>query len=123
MSDPPRLCQKFPSDQNRSVLHSALAYATSAGTVNRWHDGYVPDKPTSEQIRGKAEKLRETAIKLIEHAKTIGKVGGTEKANFLSESRQLQTEQEAVSIGKGKPPSGQRAFMHVTLKVSAAGSP
>jgi hypothetical protein len=39
--------------------------------VNPWHDGYVPDKPTSEQIRREAEKLRETAIKLIEHAKTL----------------------------------------------------
>jgi hypothetical protein len=33
--------------------------------------GYVPDKPTSEQIRPEAEKLRETAKELIEHAKTL----------------------------------------------------
>jgi predicted HTH domain antitoxin len=39
--------------------------------VNPWHDGYVPDKPTSEQIRREAEKLRDTAIELIEHAKTL----------------------------------------------------
>jgi hypothetical protein len=36
-----------------------------------WHDGYVPDKPTSEQIRREAEKLLATATKLIEHAKTL----------------------------------------------------
>jgi hypothetical protein len=38
---------------------------------NPWHDGYVPDKPTSEQIRREAEKLREPATKLIEQAKIL----------------------------------------------------
>jgi hypothetical protein len=33
-----------------------------------WHDGVMPDKPTSEQIRREAEKLRETAIDLMDHA-------------------------------------------------------
>jgi hypothetical protein len=31
----------------------------------------VPDKPTSEQIRLEAEMLRETAVKLMEHAATL----------------------------------------------------
>jgi predicted HTH domain antitoxin len=31
----------------------------------------VPDKPTSEQIRREAERLLETAIKLIGRAKTL----------------------------------------------------
>ena len=33
-----------------------------------WEDGFVPDKPTSEQLRLEAEKLRETAIDLMDHA-------------------------------------------------------
>ena len=33
-----------------------------------WHDNFVLDKPTSEQIRREAEKLRETAIDLMDHA-------------------------------------------------------
>jgi hypothetical protein len=31
----------------------------------------VPDTPTSEQIRLEAEKLRDTAVKLIEYAATL----------------------------------------------------
>jgi|HubBroStandDraft_1064217.scaffolds.fasta_scaffold336918_1 hypothetical protein len=30
--------------------------------------GIMPDKPTSEQLRREAEKLRETATDLMEHA-------------------------------------------------------
>lgn len=47
------------------------AFRTSAGIVNPTHDGYVPQKPTSEQIRREAQKLRETSIELIERAKTL----------------------------------------------------
>jgi hypothetical protein len=55
--------------------------------VNPWHDGYVPDKPTSEQIRREVEKLRDTAIELIEHAKTlIEKSVELEKQSFQPES-------------------------------------
>jgi hypothetical protein len=31
----------------------------------------VPDKPNSEQLRREAEKRRETAVKLMEHAATL----------------------------------------------------
>jgi hypothetical protein len=31
----------------------------------------VPEKPTSEQLRREAEKLRETAAKLMEHAEIL----------------------------------------------------
>jgi hypothetical protein len=31
----------------------------------------LKDKPTSEQIRLEAEKLRDTAVKLLEHAATL----------------------------------------------------
>ena len=33
-----------------------------------WHYWRMPDKPTSEEIRREAEKLRETAVDLMEHA-------------------------------------------------------
>jgi len=36
-----------------------------------WHDECVPDGPTSEQIRREAEKLRDIAVELMEHAATL----------------------------------------------------
>jgi predicted HTH domain antitoxin len=36
-----------------------------------WHDECVPDEPTSEQIRREAEKLRDIAVELMEHAATL----------------------------------------------------
>jgi hypothetical protein len=41
---------------------------TFPSPLTPWHDGCVPEKPTSEQIRREAETLRQTAIKLMEHA-------------------------------------------------------
>jgi hypothetical protein len=45
--------------------------AWAADYVDSWHDGTVPGKPTSEQLRREPEKLRETAAKLMEHAETL----------------------------------------------------
>jgi len=33
-----------------------------------WHNERVPDTPTSAELRGEAEKLRETATELMEYA-------------------------------------------------------
>jgi predicted HTH domain antitoxin len=33
-----------------------------------WHYGVMPDKPISEQLRREAEKLREAAVDLMDHA-------------------------------------------------------
>jgi predicted HTH domain antitoxin len=64
--------------------------------LNPWHHSRVPDKPTSEQIRREAETLRQTAIKLIEHA-----------AVLIEKSAQLENQ---VSILKRRNPtkSGKR---------------
>ena len=36
-----------------------------------WHHSPVPDKPTSEQIRREADKLRKAATDLMEHANLL----------------------------------------------------
>jgi hypothetical protein len=33
-----------------------------------WHNPLVPNQTTSEQLRREAEKLRETAVDLMDHA-------------------------------------------------------
>jgi hypothetical protein len=83
--------------------------------VNPWHDGYVPDKPTSEQIRREVEKLRDTAIELIEHAKTlIEKSVETGKAKFPTGIVTAPNGARNRDLRKGQ--TRPRSFTHVTLE-------
>jgi hypothetical protein len=54
--------------------------------------GAVPEKPTSEQIRREAETLRQTAIKLMEHA-----------AVLIEKSAQLEHQVSLLKRDNSKP--------------------
>jgi hypothetical protein len=67
-----------------------------------WHDGFVPDKPTSEGLRRAAETLRQTAIKLIEHAAVlIEQSAQLEKQVSLLKTRHFQRKHKTMTIGEG----------------------
>jgi hypothetical protein len=55
-----------------------------------WHDNFVPQKPTSEEIRREAEKLRETAVDLMDHA-------------MLLISKSVELEKRILDRDKPKP--------------------
>jgi hypothetical protein len=71
----------------------------------------VPEKPTSEQIRLEAEKLRDTEVSLIEHAATlIARAAELQKQVSGLKVRQSQPKQEAMTVGKGNCPRDRRKW-------------
>jgi hypothetical protein len=72
----------------------------------------VPDKPTSKEIRREAEKVRATATKLIEHAKTlIERSAELEKQVSYLNRHSTKRSNRPETIGEGNPSFGQRSML------------